>query len=67
MKDEYDFSQAEQGKFFVPAEAIQIPVYLDPDIAQFLGQKCGGGADALQTMVNDRLRKDIEIARWVAA
>jgi len=25
MKDEYDFSNAEQGKFFVPLEEIQIP------------------------------------------
>jgi hypothetical protein len=29
MKDEYDFSNAEQGKFYVPVEDIQMPVYLD--------------------------------------
>jgi hypothetical protein len=66
MKDEYDFSNAEQGKFYVPAEEIQIPIYLDKDIAQYLNQKCGGATDGLQALVNDLLRKDIEIAKRVA-
>jgi len=39
MKDEYDFSNAEQGKFYVPAEAIQIPIYLDDDVALYLAEK----------------------------
>ncbi len=66
MKDEYDFSNAEQGKFYVPAEDIQIPIYLDKDIAQYLNQQCGGPTDGLQALVNDLLRKDIEIAKRVA-
>jgi hypothetical protein len=35
MKEEYDFSNAEQGKFYVPAEDIQLPIYLDKDILDF--------------------------------
>lgn len=66
MKDEYDFSNAEQGKFYIPAEEIQVPIYLDQDIAQFLSKKCGDGNNSLQTLVNDLLRKDIEIAKRVA-
>jgi hypothetical protein len=66
MKDEYDFSNAEQGRFYVPAEEIRIPVYLDQDVAQYLSKKCGGSADGVQTLVNDLLRKDIEIAKRVA-
>ncbi len=31
MKDEYDFSNAEQGKFYIPAEDIQVPIYLDQE------------------------------------
>lgn len=64
MKDEYDFSNAEQGKFYVPAEDIQMPIYLDQDIAKYLSGKCPGGD--LQALVNDLLRKDIEIAKRVA-
>ena len=66
MKDEYDFSNAEQGKFYIPAEDIQIPIYLDKDIAQFLSKKCEIGNANLQELVNDLLRKDIEIARSMA-
>ena len=31
MKDEYDFTNAEQGKFYVPVEEIERPIYLDKD------------------------------------
>jgi len=65
MKEEYDFFNAEQGKFFIPAEDIQIPIYLDQDIAQFLSKQCDSGSNSLQALVNDLLRKDIEIARRV--
>jgi hypothetical protein len=65
MKDEYDFSNAEQGKFYVPLESIQLPIYLDKDIIQYLSQKCLAKQESLQSLVNDLLRKDIEIAKRV--
>jgi hypothetical protein len=63
MKEEHDFSNAEQGKFYLPAEDIQIPIYLDKDVIQFLTEKCRASPESLQVLVNDLLRKDIEIAR----
>ncbi len=63
MKDEYDFSNAEQGKFFVPAEEIEVPIYLDQDVFRYLRAKSNGAGADVQTLVNDLLRKDIEIAR----
>jgi hypothetical protein len=63
MKDGYDFSNAEQGKFYVPIEEIQPPIYLDQDVAWYLSQTCS--PEKLQTLVNDLLRKDIEIAKRV--
>jgi hypothetical protein len=66
MKDEYDFSNAEQGKFYVPIEEIQMPIYLDQDIARYLSDKCQANPESLQLLVNDLLRKDIEIAKRVA-
>ena len=65
MKDEYDFSNAEQGKFYVPVEDIQLPIYLDKDIIQYLNEKCLTKQESLQSLVNDLLRKDIEIAKRV--
>lgn len=60
MKDEYDSSKAEQGKFHVPADEIDLPIYLDDDVREHLRRH--GGAKDIQTLVNDLLRKDIEIA-----
>ena len=65
MKDEYDFSNAEQGKFYVPLEEIQIPIYLDKDVLQYLNRKSGFNPEKLQVLINDLLRKDIEIAERV--
>ena len=62
MKDEYDFTNAEQGKFYVPVEEIEMPIYLDKDISEFLRQNQKNLCN-LQTLVNDLLRKDIEIAQ----
>jgi hypothetical protein len=45
MKDEYDFLNAEQSKFFVPVENIQMPVYLDKDVMQFLNKQCEFNAE----------------------
>jgi len=39
MKDEYDFSNAEQGKFYRPLEELDIPIYLDKDVKEYFMQK----------------------------
>ena len=62
MKDEYDFTDAEHGKFYVPVEDIEMPIYLDKDVSDFLRHKQGKVVN-LQVLVNDLLRKDIEIAQ----
>lgn len=36
MKKEYDFSKAEQGKFYCKPEKLKIPVYLDSILESFL-------------------------------
>jgi hypothetical protein len=66
MKEEYDFSNAEQGKFYVPVEDVQLPIYLDKDVIQYLNEKNLTTQENLQSLVNDLLRKDIEIAKRVA-
>jgi hypothetical protein len=66
MKEEYDFANAEQGKFYVPTAEIQLPIYLDKDITQYLNKQGLTNQESLQTLVNDLLRKDIEIAQRVA-
>lgn len=36
IKSEYDFSQADQGKFYHPDATFHYPIYLDPAVEQFV-------------------------------
>ncbi len=60
MKDEYDFSNAEQGKFYMPVEQIELPIYLDKDLIQCLEKKCQESHESLHILVNKLLRNAIE-------
>ena len=42
MKKEYDFTNAEQGKFYIPIEEIEAPIYLDKDVSLFFADKLKG-------------------------
>ncbi len=36
MKKQYDFSKAQRGKFFHADARFNLPVYLEPDVRQFV-------------------------------
>jgi len=61
MKDEYDFSGAERGKFHQPDAEFYFPVYLRPEIAQFIEKLAGKKGVEAEALVNDWLEKDIRI------
>ena len=65
MKDEYDFSNAEQGKFYRPLEELEIPIYLDKEVRQFFIKKIEKGDKnfSLNSIINSLLKKDIEISK----
>lgn len=64
MKDEYDFSGAEQGKFYRPLEELDIPIYLDKEVKAFFMEKMKskGQEFSLNKVINSLLKKDIEIS-----
>jgi len=39
MRKEYDFSKAEQGKFYRLIEKLEIPLYFDKEIKAFIAAK----------------------------
>jgi hypothetical protein len=65
MKKEYDFSKAERGKFYHPDAELQIPVYLDADVATFLKRIATRRGIGLEKLVNDWIRKDIGLLEAV--
>lgn len=68
MKDEYDFTGAEQGKFYRPIEELDIPIYLDKEVKDFFIEKMRRKRQffSLSEIVNSLLKKDIEISEKLA-
>lgn len=65
MKAEYDFSKAEKGKFFREKAVFSFPVYLDPDIDEYLNQLAVEKDVDVQQLVNDWLRANIQLVKSV--
>ena len=63
MKDEYDFSRAERGKFYHPDAVLSFPVYLDPDVNHFLSQLAERKKVDIQDVVNDWLRTEMKLVQ----
>jgi hypothetical protein len=61
MKDEYDFSNAERGKFYRTDATLLPPVHLEPDVLAFLSARAQARGISLSELVNALLRKDIEL------
>jgi hypothetical protein len=60
MKPEYDFSQAEQGKFYHPDATFHYRIYLEPDVEQFMTKIAKHKKVDIQVLVNDWLRNNIK-------
>ena len=65
MKDEYDFTNAEQGKFYRPIEELDIPIYLEDEVRNFFLKSIKNKtADfSLNEIVNSLIKQDIEISK----
>lgn len=61
MKDAYDFSKAERGKFFRKNAALNIPVYLEPELRRFLSARAKAKGIEVGELVNDLLKRDIAL------
>jgi hypothetical protein len=61
MKDEYDFSTAERGKFFREGARVVPPVHLDPEVVDYLSERASARGISLSALVNTLLRKNIEL------
>ena len=61
MKDEYDFSKAERGRFYRPDAVLNPPVHLDAEVLAFLAACAQARGVSLSELVNALLKKDIEL------
>jgi len=65
MREQYDFSQAERGKFYHPDAVFSFPVYLEPDVDDFMSRLADEKGLDLQQLVNDWLRVSIQLLQSV--
>ncbi len=68
MKKEYDFTNAEQGKFYRPIEELDIPIYLDKELKKFFVKNIRNKDNdfSLNKIINSLIKKDIEISKKLA-
>ena len=65
MREEYDFSEGERGKFYNPNATMNMPVYLDAEVLDYFAAKAKAKGVELNRMVNDLLKKDIALIEEV--
>ena len=66
MRKEDDFSKGERGKFYQPNIKLNLPVYLESDVAQFVQKYAKKKNIDRQTIVNELLRKDKELVESIS-
>ena len=58
MKKEYDFSKGVKGKFFNADAEFNLPIYLEPDVAEFVQKLASAKNLDRSKVVNMLLKKD---------
>jgi predicted HicB family RNase H-like nuclease len=65
MKEEYDFSKGERGKYYREGMSLGLPVHLDEEVMRYLSALAAAREEPLNTLVNRLLKKDIELIEAV--
>ncbi len=65
MKQEYDFSKGERGKFFSENARLNLPVYLDEEVQSYLQERAKSKGVEVTKLVNEMLRQDIKLIETV--
>ena len=65
MKQEYDFSNGERGKFFHKGAQLNLPVYLDEEVQSYLQERARSKGVEVTQLVNEMLKQDIKLIEAV--
>lgn len=63
MPPEIDFSKGKRGQFYQAGARLSVPVYLDDQVQATLAALASAKGVELSVLVNELLRKDIELGR----
>lgn len=62
MREEYDFSKGERGKFYRPDLKLNTPIYLEEEVLTFVEKLASEKGVDRSSVVNELLRDDMKIA-----
>jgi hypothetical protein len=65
MKEEYDFSNGERGKFYSKDAIFNLPIYLEPEIESFIAKLAKEQKKNISEIVNTLLFKDKELMEFM--
>lgn len=65
MKEEYDFSKGERGKFYRPNTKLNLPIYLEKEVLVFVEKLATKRDKNVSFIVNQLLRGDMQIAEMM--
>ena len=66
MKEEYDFSKGERGKFYNKNATFNLPVYLEPEIESFIAKLAKEQKKNMSEIVNALLFRDKELIEFMS-
>jgi len=61
MKNEYDFKNAERGKFYRKDAVLDLPVYLEAGVRDYLTARAKAKGVEVNELVNELLKRDIDL------
>ena len=62
MREEYDFSKGERGRFFRQDMKLNVPIYLDDEVSAFVEKIALKKGVDRSSVVNELLKSDMKIA-----
>ena len=63
MRDEYDFSNGERGKFYRFDAKLNLPIYLEDEVRDFVERIAQKKGTDISSVVNKLLRGDMLISK----
>ena len=65
MKKEYDFSKAQQGKFYRPITELEIPIYLNKEVKTFFIKRASDKKLEFNKVINTILKKEMDLLQKI--
>ena len=62
MREKYDFLKGERGKFYRPGAKLNLPVYLEDEVMNFVERIANKKGTDISSVVNKLLRGDMLIS-----